>query len=348
MTRDDGREPDGGGREQPQGSLAERMTKAREATARTRVERALRRAPRATVIRVVVGVVLVLMILYTVLHTASSSSAHDEQARENVSTIAELEKELAQAKVAATNVPDAAALSPAFDDAASKATAVADLQNQMAGLNFDVKDASKALASYGSLTDQMKQYLSIGSMSGGSFLPQGQWYQPQEQGRNHDGDPAWVRLPAGSWNWKSIPTKTADANGNVSVIWTAQLTGGSQDGALLAWVLASYDPRRAAFYDFSRGLTPEGYKRLGATRSSGAGFDSSSSPSTSLAPAPDPDKLLSQSRESNQGQTTTTTTAPATPGATPTTTGPAPAPATTPPAGNGGGDGVADPGLGGN
>lgn len=272
--------------------MAERMRKATESTRKRQVDKALARAPKASVARYAAVIILVVLTLGMIVSTVGAGADHEQQVRENFTQIGEMESALAQSKVDAENLPDAEVLIPALDEASIKGEELGDIQNQMAGLDLDAEDRSEALTEYGELVTESEGYFSTGAMTGGSFLPQGQWFQPHEPGRNFDGDPAWVRINPSDWTWKTIPTKSVDASGNVVVLWTAELVAGPQSGTLMAWVTGKYDSRRGAFFDLSRGRTPEGDKRLGATTSPPEAEDGN----VSLELPPSTKELIDQAR----------------------------------------------------
>lgn len=290
--------------------MAERMKKAAEANRRSKVEKALGRAPKASVARFGVVVLLAVITLGMIVHTTNAGSRSEQASQQNLATIGDLQAKLADAGAAQSNVPDAASLKPAFDIAASKADELTTIQNQMAQLSFTGKDANDQLVKYNSLVTSASAYFSAGSMTGGSFLPQGQWYQPQQQGKDADGNPAWIRLPASSWTWKTIPTKSIDSKGNVVMVWTAQFTGGQSDGVLLAWVIGTFDSRRSEFFALSRGMTPEGYKRRGATTSSGTGYDNDNGTGTKIQAPPSDQDLLNEARAAAQSSSPASSTPP--------------------------------------
>ncbi|PZU04645.1 MAG: hypothetical protein DI630_00585 [Gordonia sp. (in: high G+C Gram-positive bacteria)] len=338
-TTDSGTDGDSTPGQRPEAGMAERMRKAKEASQRTRIDNARRRAPKASVLRYAAVVILAVASLGMIVYFTGTSSAHESAVRSNLSEIRELEKALAEAEVGAKDIPDAEQLAPAFSAAAAKADDVAALQNEMAALDFEVKDRSNVLGQYGSVVDEAKKFFTTGSLSGGAFLPHGQWYQPHEPGKNDKGQAAWIRVPGKSWEWTAIPTKSVDSSGNITALWEARFVGGENDGMLLAWVAGKYDPQRSEFFEMKRGLTVEGNARLGATTSPPEG-----STEKSLVPAPNEKELIDEAlrRTPTEGSspatgstTTTTTTKP--PAGTDRTT----APATTGPAD----PDMADPGL---
>ena len=338
-TENRGTEPTENSAHRPEAGMADRMRKAREASQRSRIDDARRRAPKASVIRYTMVVVLAVASLGMVVYFTGTSSAHESAVRSNLAEIRELEKALAESEVAAESVPDADELRPAFSTAAAKGEELATLQNEMGGLNFEVRDRSAALGEYGGLVDEAKKYFTTGSLSGGAFLPHGQWYQPHEPGKNEKGQAAWIRVSGDSWEWRSIPTKTVDGSGSITALWEASFVGGENDGMLLAWVTGKFDPQRGEFYDMKRGLTTEGNARLGATTSPPEG-----STEKSLVAAPNEKDLIDDALSATPTTGSSRGTGPtsATPTPTPTgtagsTTTPAPTDAQDPE--------MADPGL---
>lgn len=334
-----GTEPHDDATTRHEAGMADRMRKAREASQRTRIDDARRRAPKASVIRYAVVVALAVGSLGMVVYFTGTSTAHENAVRSNLSEIRELEKALAESEVGAQSVPDADELRPAFSTASAKGEELAALQNDMAGLNFEVRDRSAVLGEYGGLVDEAKKFFTTGSLSGGAFLPHGQWYQPHEPGKNEKGQAAWIRVSGDSWEWQSIPTKSVDSSGSITAVWEARFVGGEDDGMLLAWVAGKFDPQRGEFYDMRRGLTTEGNARLGATTSPPEG-----SSEKSLVAAPNEKDLIDDtlSATPTTGSTSRTPTTSATPTPAPTTdadttTTPAPTDAQDPE--------MADPGL---
>lgn len=282
-----GAEPDETSAERHEAGMAERMRKAKEASQRSRIDNARRRAPTASLVRYAFVVIFAVASLGMVVYFTGTSSSHESAVRSNLSEIRELEKALAEAEVSANDIPDAEQLQPAFSSAATKSEDLAALQNEMAGLDFDVRDRNKILGEYGGMVDEAKKFFTTGSLSGGAFLPHGQWYQPHEPGKNDKGQAAWVRMPGKSWEWQAIPTKSVDSSGNITAVWEARFVGGENDGMLLAWVTGKYDPQRGEFFDMKRGLTAEGNARLGATTSPPEG-----SSEKSLVVAPNERELI--------------------------------------------------------
>lgn len=334
-----GTEPDATSAQRQEAGMAERMLKAKEASQRSRIDNARRRAPKASVARYAAVVIFAVASLGMVVYFTGTGSAHESAVRSNLSEIRELEKALAESEVSAQTVPDAEQLRPAFSSAAAKAEDLAALQNRMAGLNFEVKDRSGALAEYGGMVDEAKKFFTTGSLSGGAFLPHGQWYQPHEPGKNEKGQAAWIRVPGSSWGWQAIPTKSVDSSGNITALWEARFIGGENDGMLLAWVAGKYDPRRGEFFDMKRGLTVEGNDRLGATTSPPEG-----SSEQNLVPAPNEKELIDDALRKTPTNGTSANPSPST--TAPTSTPTAGAGATTAPASTGTQDPeMADPGL---
>lgn len=290
MTQDNNR----GGAELPP-DMAERMRKAQQSTRRRQVDKAMARAPKASVVRYGAVIVLAVLTMGMIVATVGAASDHEAQVRQNLAEIGELNNALEQSKVEAQNIPDAQVLVPALDEAALKGEELGVIQNEMAALDMDVEDRSQALIDYGDLVTDAEGYFSAGAMTGGSFLPQGQWFQPHEPGRNFDGKAAWVRVNPEDWTWTSIPTKSIDPAGNVTVLWVAEITAGPQAGSLMAWVLGKYDSRRGVFFDMQQGLTPEGFKRVGATTSP----PDNASDSGPLELAPSTKELIDQSRKAS-------------------------------------------------
>lgn len=322
-----GTEPDATSAQRHEAGMAERMLKAKEASQRTRIDNARRRAPKASVARYTAVVIFAVASLGMVVYFTGTSSAHESAVRSNLSEIGELEKALAESEVSAKSVPEPEQLRPAFSSAAAKAEDLAALQNRMAGLNFEVRDRSGVLAEYGDMVDEAKKFFTTGSLSGGAFLPHGQWYQPHEPGKNEKGQSAWIRVPGKSWGWQAIPTKSVDSSGNITAIWEARFIGGENDGMLLAWVSGKYDPRRGEFFDMKRGITVEGNDRLGATTSPPEG-----SSEKNLVPAPNEKELIDDALRKTSTNDTSSSPSTSTSPSTTTTTPNASAGVTTAPA----------------
>ena len=287
--------------------MAERMRKAKEASRRSQVDNARRRAPKASVVRFAAVVLFAVASLGMVVYFTGTSSAHENAVRSNLSEIKELERALAESEASAENVPEAEQLRPAFSSAAAKAEDLAALQNRMAGLNFEVRDRSGVLTEYGGMVDEAKKFFTTGSLSGGAFLPHGQWYQPHEPGKNEKGQAAWIRMPGESWGWQAIPTKSVDSAGSITALWEARFIGGENDGMLLAWVVGKYDPRRGEFFDMKRGRTVEGNDRLGATTSPPEGNSEQT-----LVPAPNEKELIDDALRRAPASDTTPSVSPST------------------------------------
>lgn len=332
-----GAEPPPSAEQRRESGMAERMSKAKEASQRSRIDNARRRAPKASVLRYAAVVLFAVASLGMIVYFTGTSSAHESAVRSNLSEIKELEKALAESEANAKNVPDSEQLRPAFSAAAAKAEDLSELQNRMAGLNFEVRDRSGVLAEYGGMVDEAKKFFTTGTLSGGAFLPHGQWYQPHEPGKNEKGQAAWIRVSGKDWGWQAIPTKTVDSAGNITAIWEARFIGGENDGMLLAWVAGKYDPQRGEFFDMKRGRTVEGNDRLGATTSPPEG-----SSEKTLVPAPNEKELIDSASRRTPSTGTSTTTPQPTPTSTPTG-----GPTAAPPGTDTQDPGMADPGLNG-
>lgn len=286
-----------------------RMRKAKEASEKGKLERALSRAPAGSVVRFSAVLVMGLILIGLIISSVSGAGEHARQSSANLAEIGELRKALADAEAAAGDVPDAASVEPALATAGVKGESLAEIQNDMAALDFGAKDTNTVMGQYADLVDESRKYFSPGALSGGAFLPQGRWYQPYEEGKDARGQAAWVQLPSSEWSWKFIPTKSVTERGSVAGVWEARLS----DGTLLAWVTGRFDNQRAQWSTMVRGLTFEGRQRVGATVS----YDEDGKPpadSESLAPPPDERELLDRAgRARSSSSSSSPSSAPAEP-----------------------------------
>ena len=274
-------------------ALARRMAKASEVSKRESSDKALSRAGSGSVIRFAVAVLLLVGMLIMIIVSVGGASRHDEAVRANMHTIDELRSALADEEVAAQTGQDADALRRTLTRASSSGDDLESIQNDMASLDMEARDPTPALTEYADLVDESRSYFTVGSLTGGSFLPHGRWYQPFEPGRDSRGQAAWVQLPSDEWQWRFVPTRSVDQSGNVAGVWLATLTGGSQDGELLAWVTGWFDSRRDLWYGMQRGLTDLGMKHAGATNSS---FEFDGDEGTILEPSPDTQALIDEAQ----------------------------------------------------
>ena len=269
-----------------------RFEQARARRAADRADRAARRAPQASLVRMGATALAATIGVGLLAVVAGTSGGHEDKVAENSARIVELRENLASEQTQADNLPDAEVLKSAMAAAADKGRAVMDSQLAMVGLgDMQVTDDDK-LEEYGRMTDDAKRFYTQGAVSQGDFLPHGKWYQPHKPGVNEDGRPAWVPLAPEEWTWHLVPTWEVNPDGTVPVIWEARLVGGERDGALMAWVIGSYDSRRGLFSDMRLGHTPEGYERIGATTSPeifGAHADD-------LMPVPEESEIIAEAR----------------------------------------------------
>lgn len=297
MTAEDREKDTGPGKGDSE--LARRMARAGEVSRREASDRALNRAGTGSVIRFGAVVVMILAIMTMVIVSVGGASKHDEAVRANLHTIDELRTALGEEKVAADTQADAEALKRTLTEASVSGGDLESIQNEMAGLDMEAKDPTGALEQYAELVDESRGYYTVGSLTGGSFLPHGRWYQPFEPGRDSRGQAAWVALPGDEWGWRFVPTKTVDRSGNVAGVWLATLKGGDQDGQLLAWVSGWFDSRKSVWYGMSRGLSDLGVKHSGATNSS---MDFDGDEGTIMEPVPDTQKLIDDAQKAAQRQ----------------------------------------------
>lgn len=263
--------------------LAGDIAKARNAAQKEKVDTALSRAPMGSILRYGAVVVLLLISLTMIVQSVGSAGSYDSKSQANLSQIESLRKDLADANSRKDQEVDPDSLRESLDSASSKGKALGSIQRDMGALDFGAKDLDPVLADYHSLTDESKKYFTVGALSGGSFAPQGRWFQPYEPGKNSQGKDAWVQLDKDKWTWEFMPTKTVDDDGNIAGVWTATMVGGDDDGKMLAWVTGSFNPRKAQWFGLTEGITALGKKYAGVSTST---FDFDGDEGTKLDPAP--------------------------------------------------------------
>lgn len=291
MTADENKSTESSGSSGVDEALARRMAKASEVSRRESSDKALARAGSGSVIRFGLVIVLLLVTITMIVISVGGAAKHDDAVRANLHTIDELRTALGEQKVAEQSQTDSEGLRKTLTSASTSGADLESIQNEMASLDLEAKDPSGALQDYADLVDESRGYFTVGSLTGGSFLPHGKWYQPYEPGRDSRGKAAWVQLPGDAWSWRFMPTKSVDQSGNVTGVWVATLTGGADDGEMLAWVTGTFDSRRAVWFGMSRGLTDLGVKHSGATNSS-LEFDGDEG--TKIEPAPDAQSLMTE------------------------------------------------------
>lgn len=245
--------------------LNERSKKLKDDKNRKKLEKADRRAPVVSLVRVIVTVVCVVFAVVAALWIPGTASKHEEKVNNNSEQINDLTGQLDKLKTEQDNIPEPDVLSKSIEEANDRAHGLLDIQNEM--INKVKDNSDENVLAYGELVDQSKGFMTDGSLSGGDFLPHGRWFQAYDvqDKPNSGGTKEWAPLGQDRWIWSMLPVTDVTTDGEVPVIWQARFNSGDKDGQLLAWVKGMYRPGVGLFHGFTKGVTAVGRDYLGAT-----------------------------------------------------------------------------------
>ena len=245
------------------------MERKRELRAKRRKEREARRSPVFSVARIGITAVTLLGAVGSLLYMAGTAGSFDEQYRANAEKISELSSKQEGLDKDTRKDLQPSVISHDLALARERGKMITDTQNAMANtrtsLSQDEDTQEKNLQEYALQVDRMRELIAKESTSGGDFAPQQRWIYPMMVVRDTAPDleerkrGSTQNLPADQYAWTMHDTLSIDTErGVVPVIWTAHRVGDEDNGQLIAWVKALFDPNTGMFSAFDFGLTPYG------------------------------------------------------------------------------------------
>ena len=245
------------------------LERKRELRAKRRKEREARRSPVFSVARIGITAVTLLGAVGSLLYMAGTAGSFDEQYRANAEKISELSSKQEGLDKDTRKDLQPSVVSHDLALARERGKMITDTQNAMADtrseLNADETTRDKNLQEYAVQVDKMRELIAKESTSGGTFAPQQRWIYPMTLKRDIQDKPEediggmTQNLPSDQYEWTMHDTLSIDTDrGVVPVIWTAHRVGNEDNGQLIAWVKALFDPNTGMFSAFDFGLTPYG------------------------------------------------------------------------------------------
>lgn len=245
------------------------MERKRELRAKRRKEREARRSPVFSVARIGITAVTLLGAVGSLLYVAGTAGSFDEQYRANAEKLGELSSQKEGLDKDTRKDLQPSVISHDLALARERGQMITDTQNEMAKtrseMNFDETTRDKNLQEYALQVDKMRELIAKESSSGGDFAPQQRWIYPMTLKRDIQEKPEedigsmTQNLPAEEYTWTMHDTLSIDTERNVvPVIWTAHRVGKEDNGQLIAWTKALFDPNTGMFSAFDFGLTPYG------------------------------------------------------------------------------------------
>lgn len=256
------------------------MERKRQLRAERRKEREARRSPVFSVARIGVTAVTLLGAVGSLLYVAGTAGSFDEQYRANAEKLGELSSQQEGLDKDTRNDLQPSVVRHDLALARERGQMITDTQNAMATtrseLDADEATRDKAVQEYALQVDKMRELIAKDSTSGGDFAPQQRWIYPMTLNRdiqdNPEDDTGGItqNLPTEQYTWTMHDTLSIDTDrGVVPVIWTAHRVGNEDNGQLIAWVKALFDPNTGLFSAFDFGLTPYGQSLQKGTPSVG-------------------------------------------------------------------------------
>lgn len=257
------------------------MDRKRELRKQRREERDAKRSPVFSVARIGITAVTLLGAVGSLLYVAGTAGSYDEEYRANADRINELSSQQSSLEQDTRTQLQPNVVKHDLDLASERGQMIADVQNDMAttrlSLNMSDDDRNKNLEVYATQVDRMRSMIAKESTSGGTFAPQQRWINPIEMAPQDGAEQADVadrpiartrNVPAEQYTWVVHTTRNVDTDKSiVPVIWTAHRTAGEDEGQLIAWTKALFDPNTGMFSAFDFGLTPYGQTLLKGTPS---------------------------------------------------------------------------------
>lgn len=282
--------------------LKRRVESGRARQAETRMKKAESRASTLSAVRIGATALMVVGTILVGGFVVSTTGNHDAKVQANNEKIASIERDTNQINADEASLPSPDAISESMTRAFNRATEVKDKQMAMGALDLDEKgkkpeDPESAVFKYGKMVEESKQFYSNAALTGGSFLPQGQWYRPYELRPDEDGVLQYFTVPNDQWTWSVTPLRAVNRDGFIPVLWEARFTGGDRNGVLLAWVEGKYNPDTNKFSSLKRGLTNAGSEHLGAEIASASERQSQRDAGKNVGQAPEDPEVLRQRAE---------------------------------------------------
>lgn len=255
------------------------LERKRQLRAKRRKEREARRSPVFSVARMGITAVTLLGAVGSLLYVAGTAGSFDEQYRANAEKISELSSKQEGLDKDTRKDLQPSVISHDLALARERGKMITDTQNAMANtrtsLSQDEDTREKNLQEYALQVDKMRELIAKESSSGGTFAPQQRWISPMERTvPSLDENPREAErvrtqnLPSEQYAWTMHDTLSIDTErGVVPVIWTAHRVGEKDNGQLIAWTKALFDPNTGMFSAFDFGLTPYGQSVLKGTPS---------------------------------------------------------------------------------
>ena len=246
------------------------MERKRELRAKRRKEREARRSPVFSVARIGITAVTLLGAVGSLLYVAGTAGSFDEEYRANAEKISELSSKQESLENDTRKDLQPSVISHDLSLARERGKMITDTQNAMAdtrtSLNQDEDMQEKNLQEYALQVDKMRELIAKESTSGGTFAPQQRWITPMEtviprlnENPEEAEQPRTQNLSSEQYAWTMHDTLSIDTErGVVPVIWTAHRVGEKDNGQLIAWTKALFDPNTGMFSAFDFGLTPYG------------------------------------------------------------------------------------------
>lgn len=257
------------------------MDRKRELRKQRREEREAKRSPVFSVARIGITAVTLLGAVGSLLYVAGTAGSYDEEYRANAEQINELSARQSGLEQDTRTQLQPNVVKHDLDLASERGQMIADVQNDMAltrsSLHMSDDERDKNLEVYATQVDRMRGMIAKESTSGGTFAPQQRWINPiemapQDGAENADAAQRPIartrNVPADQYTWVVHTTRNIDTDKSiVPVIWTAHRTAGEDEGQLIAWTRALFDPNTGMFSAFDFGLTPYGQTLLKGTPS---------------------------------------------------------------------------------
>lgn len=269
-----------------------------------KMERARKRAPAMGMARITATSLGLVVALGCATYMLGTSSGHENKVADNNSRISQLTDDLNKVQTDLDNTPTVDGLRGSIARANERGQALLGLENDMRTV-VDIGNEAE-VARYSGLTDQAKVLMTKASQNG-QFLPNGQWFRPQEYAQvagKAEGLKAWQGLGPDKWAMSMLPVTDVDDKGNIPVVFEARLTGGEHDGTLIGTVKATYDPESDLFFGFKRILTQDGLNMIGGTSESVFSAEASRGETIPDPEVTDDRALIDEARKSASETTT--------------------------------------------
>lgn len=233
-----------------------------------RRERIAKRAPKESLIRNGVSLALIVASIGSFIYLTTTAGGYEDQTAQNNETIAKLQGEINEVSKRTDSIPDAEVMVAGIEDSHQRGKELAALLNEIAG--FDVPDdpTDERIEDYQALFDDLKGFFTNNALNGGSFNPVNIWYQPHVSNPDPDAG-GTVKMPKEMWEWVAVPTQSARGDGLVDTLFEARRIGGDDDGKVMAWATAVYDPKVRKFNSVVMAVTSTGQGYIGVTDTRG-------------------------------------------------------------------------------